>query len=919
MTNICSEGFLRINHEYPFADLFTKDERLSGFYRDFLSRGSTYFKDVRVPQKVSLTIRSEGLNTPPLIYDVFDGSLLPSRQEAGKTMVSLDLSTLSGRLLLVVDKPVVQPTVEMSRSEGSALVTVVMKSEVPLPVRLRLGDQEIYRAATPSGSCDTLALGPTAGDVPLEVVELITGVMRRGVVNLAKPAHATLRPLPSIQVWDAPLIRKVLQAKNQAVYVDSRQADQQAAAAELAKSLGAELVVNPPILDYPVTWNSPLAEESAKEDILQKGLLAWRRPAEGNLEWPGSMSPAPVWNRPVILFGNARNNRLIAELHGAGQLQRPALPEYLGVGAAIVQPVGAPFWNNQHAIVLLCGDEDGQRAAFARLLDVMNSKEGESFTAEEDGGVRAARRQVLGFESPVYPKQLKPVKLAIVKQSVPPMPVLMPISGLAAVNGGVLAAIHSPGRNLALLNGDHNGTFSEGWRVSSGMFYQPQALLANAAGESVVSDGTFLWRHAADGKPRWKMLAALITAPDAAGMVWVREGNNFEQINPSGRIVVTVPVPNNTLTMSADGQSILVQYFGNKAENRSKLDASLASIEIRGGKERWRVPNLRLAQAAFSANGNIVACIEHEDLPGPRDDIGSDDASRLTVIDAVNGKVLLRQPIGVALDHLLISSDGKRVIVDGRGFSDTLYIADVASGVIRRVVLPEAGIWARALIADERELWVAGASLYRINMETLAVTPVAKGNFVALAARPEGGMYAGSDENGTVVEFGADGAMVRKLPLAAGLASEDQSAAMSTWREALLVGSAWLKPHEVGELIPLVPEYPNFGNSADTIFLRADAVFPVFVTVRIPAAGHFRFVLDVPLPKDQGAAIKPFRISRDQKELGQTVPLNGDSWKQSLETDLEAGVYTITIAPLPPWSGGWKQDAPLRTLRIEKL
>jgi hypothetical protein len=167
--------FVTNNREYPFADIFTPEQRLSGFYRNFLGRGGIYIKDVREPQVATLALREDLAESKPLIYDVFAGKQLVPVEKDGRWTVAVDLTTLPGRVLLLVDKPLAAPGLDVSQAAGSARATFVAKSAVPLPVRLRVGSQEIYRAATPAGSCDTLVLGPAAGAETVELTELITG------------------------------------------------------------------------------------------------------------------------------------------------------------------------------------------------------------------------------------------------------------------------------------------------------------------------------------------------------------------------------------------------------------------------------------------------------------------------------------------------------------------------------------------------------------------------------------------------------------------------------------------------------------------------------------------------------------------------------------------------------------------------
>lgn len=895
------------NDCYPFEQLFSDEQRMASFWRIFSTRGGAFYKDVRVPRQVTLTLRDDLANTPPIIYDVFAGNTLPLTRVNGKQTIQVDLATMPGRVLLLTDKPLSEPVIAAgAKQNGDPLLTLVVKSGIPLPVRIRVASQEIFRAATVKGSCDTFALG-AAGDAEVEVRNLITGRVQRAIVKLSAPAKAILASIPAVQVCDAARIRAVLQAKDLAVYVDARQADQVTVATNLLKRLGhGELEVNPPVRDYPLAWSLASETETAKEQLLREKQLGWRQPG-GYLQWTGALAPAAVWNRPVLLFGNALNNRLIADLNAVTMLARPALPDNIGHGRAFVQPVAAPFWNGQPAVVILCADADGLRAACEQVAAIAAGKSMASYALSDDGGARAECQRVLGFSAPTYPAKLTALRTTSTHatESLAPM---LPVCALSLVRDGLIATLASPGCNLVCLGAD--GT--PRWRAVSGGFSQPERTLVNEAGESVVSDGTFVWRHAADGSVRWKMLASPLAAPLADGSVWVQVENTLRQVAANGAVLASVVVNGAIVGNSPDMKTIYLQRPGEGDHLRA--GSSLAAINLADGKDRWSVSNLQAAETRVSDDGTVIACIEHENMAG-RDDIESLDYSRLTAIEAASGRVLLREPLGQAMSELLLSPNGKYVIAAGRGFSDVLFIGDTTTGSLRRVQLPERGGWARALTTDNRELWIACERLYRLNLATLAVTPALLRRLVRLAPHI-GGMYAGTAE-GAVLWLDQAGNIEREVNLASGIAVEDMAAALAPLRIAPTVDSPSLQPHDVPCTIPLVPEYP--GAWGDTVSIRGDGINPIEVAVRLPAPGRYRFTVTLTTPKEQADKMGLMSISPDGKTWVNTT-LTDDKWQQSAEMTLEAKTYVFTIKPVPGWvANGWKIDALVRTLQVERV
>jgi len=892
------------NQAYPFEQLFTEEQRQSSFFRSFKLYGGIFYKDVRVPCTVNLTLRADLAAQPPHIYDVFAGKELPIVHGA----VTVDLTTLSGRVLLLTATPPAPPTVSIAQAD--ACTTLVVKSPVPLPVCIIVnGGQTVYRAATPQGSCDTFAV---SGAGAVRIIDLLANRMWRADLPPAPVVKPAVRELPAVQVWDTAQIQRVLTAKNLAIYVDARQTGALAAAQQLAKALKAEVLFNPPLLDYPLSWDRTPEKTQATEKIRTESQLAVRRDDEPNFQWTGALQPAVVLNRPVILFGHAGNNRLIADLDHVTLLNRPAAPEYLGAGRAVVQPVATPFWQSCDAVVALCADDAGFRAAVAQLTALAAGRPvKDACSSTDDGGARAERRQALGLEPPVYPKRLTALKMTDFTREQGGLTGLtprVPVVGLAPVGNGYLAILHSPGYNLVKVEGG-----KVAWRGVTGGYYQPEALFANAAGELVTSDGTFTWRHAVDGKVLWKMLGAPLRAPEADGSAWVRVDQVLKQVAADGRIVKTLTLPGSLLALSPDLATAYVQRPGGAGATRS--DAALVAVELATGKERWSVPNLNVAEAALSADGRTLGCIEHEDM-ATRDDLERNDASRLTALDTATGQVRFRHPLGQSMANLCITPDGARLVATGAGFSNVIYVADVAKNLLRRTTLPDAGIAAAALAADGSALWVAaGDACYSINLDTLVITPSGCGAVTALVPTNGGGVLAGMAD-GRVLPPGVDN--LRALNLLPGLGMATPAADLAALREALLVDSPEVQAHPVPSTFSLVPEQPaGHCIRGDLVTIAGPNVVPLEAAVRIPAAGRYRFTVTVGAPKEREKFIGTLRLGEFGKNETQTAPRNNDRFTQTATLNLDLGVHLIQLLYGPGWGDYW-QDCWLKEMGVEK-
>ena len=713
-----------------------------------------------------------------------------------------------------------------------------------------------------------------------------------------------------MQVWDAAHIRDVLKSKGMVVYLDGRQGELRDAAEAVAHKLGTTVCDHPPVQDYPVDWDLPAEVVKTNDTIRQDGSLATRSGRYG-LQWTGAMTPATVWNRPAIIFGNALNNRLIADLDGTTMLMRPARPEFIGAGCAIIEPVAAPFWNNADAIIILCADRAGMQAACATLEQLAAGQPlPETFSSSDDGGARAERRCLLGLEAPVYPKTLARLATATSSSSVSLAPVL-PVNNLALAGDGVLATLRTPGHNLLRLT---TGGKPVGQAVTA-PFSVPETLYANAAGQAIVSDGLFLWYHDREGTVRWKMLGTAIRAPEVDGSVWVLVENTLKHISAGGEVLAALPLKETFLGLSADAKVLYLQRKG--TESQLKSAAQLVAVDSATGQDRWAVHNLQVAEMRLSPDGARLACIEQENL-GTRDDLESDNPSRLAVLDARSGQVLLRRPFGFALTNIHVSPDGRLVAVLQRGFSNILLLAEPATGVVRAVQLPESGIWSYTFTADSKALWVACDHLYRVNIDDLAVKATLACRGTALLARPDGGACVGTAD-GRLLCVSANGRLEHETALALLTAVDAAGPAFTALREAKLVDSPSVNPNAVGVSIPLGFEYTN-GYGEELASPRGDGICPLEFAIRFPAKGRYRFTVELGNAHDKPEQIHPVQTSMDGDRWVRYTPGKAEKWQQTLELTVDAGTHSFRMFGVPGWEAdGWSTQALFKTVLVEAV
>jgi len=280
-------------------------------------------------------------------------------------------------------------------------------------------------------------------------------------------------------------------------------------------------------------------------------------------------------------------------------------------------------------------------------------------------------------------------------------------------------------------------------------------------------------------------------------------------------------------------------------------------------------------------------------------------------VETATGRVLLRAPIGEAITGLVFSADSKMIMASEAGLSDLLYLANVETGLIRRVRLPEAGGWAHAFSGDGKTLWVACEKLYRIDVDSLQIHAIGgTGRIVQLAALRDG-MVAGTAD-GRVIWLSNTGQRQRSVDLSEGIGIDEIDTDMGRLRDAKLVDSPSVLPHEFPDNVNLVNEFPRaYSNPLE---LRGDAVMPVCVGVHVVTAGRYRFTIELHNAKTEGAKMGVFHLTANDGPTTLTAPINGDKWHQAGVLELTPGTWIIRFLP----EVGWATGPLMREMKMEK-
>ena len=918
--------FVTNNQYYPFNAMFTTTEQMCSWWRYFYNRGDVFTKDYVVPRTVTLTLRDDLAANPPHIYDVFAGTELPVTTQGSTKTVTVDLTLLTGRVLLLSGTTITAPSLSLgNRDTTDPTVTVIAQSALPLPIRIRMGTQEVYRTSTPAGSCDTFAIGPATGNTSIEVTELVTGQDQTGSVSLTAPAAAATNEEAMTDIRDTSRILSVLQAGNVALYIDPRQTDLLPLAQHYAAQLCTTMPVlcNPPVSDYQIDWDpTNLDAHQADETILAEGDVALRRLVNGTPTWTGSLSPATVAARPLILFGNASNNRLIADIDTVALLCRPA--ENIGPGFAVVQPLAAPFWDENDVVVVLCDDEAGMKAGFDALVQI--SQQQTVPTVSEDIEARSDLRKLLGFDALSYPAA-SPLSTSTTTTTIG-IPLNAPIRALRESGGNVYALLRNIGSNYVKLNGSGQTV----WQTTTAPCELPNELFVTAAGDSLTSDtNTFLWRHDASGQLIWKSMGTVQSNLLADGSVWLTAADgSLNLLSSTGAVLqtATLAATDTLLGITPDG-TIAFTYRPGTDAGYTKSEAQFVAVTLATGQDKWVIDSCCIAdpesgsdplhtRMAISADGSTVALLEQENLGG-RDDIDLPDSSRIRVIRISDGTVLVNQPLGQKFGDIRITADGALVVAGAIGYSNLLYIVNVTTGYVYYVTLPEYGAWTRELSADGSECWVAcDDDVYRVTLSTLAVTNVLNERVLTLAARTGGGMYAGTAD-GRLLWVEENGTVDYSVNLAQGIAVSDIAATLTTFQT--VPTAEWpqsMYPHAVPSTFSLVPESPYPAASGDKVTTYGSPAIPLQACVQIPYTGQYRVTVELGTDASRGNYIGNLAYALDAStNWTYSTVYNGDSWQQTAVLMCTAGAHVINVQ----FGTGWTDtnDEWVTTMTVESV
>ena len=270
------------------------------------------------------------------IYDVFDSTLVKPAISADRTVISVDLRLIPGRLFALTPEPIAAPRLLVS-VQGDTLrarCQIVgasgkpMAARVPLRIRLQSGGTkaaDLIRGTGPDGTLAWELPMPAMGSRwNLEVMELVGGVATTAEVANTTPPQTALAVRPDVDVRRETQLRTLL--------------------AEAEGTLCLRV------------------ESSSRIDRAQVMLLARALKARGvALTELDPKSPAPPRVQLVLgeLPARSASDGVLSSAVDFGLFDLSITPGCPGPGRGFVAPLFSPRAPGEHAIALVGGDAAG--------------------------------------------------------------------------------------------------------------------------------------------------------------------------------------------------------------------------------------------------------------------------------------------------------------------------------------------------------------------------------------------------------------------------------------------------------------------------------------------------------------------------------------------------------------------------------
>jgi hypothetical protein len=381
----------------PDADVFMQERRGGEAVYVFASNdyfpkeplAKTYLAyDTPRPAVVDFQFRG------PVVYDALAMRPLDGLETRGGSLKVEFTDAEPARIWAVLPQPIRGVAVQVSGAEERLTVTAQVQGPagkaipavIPLELTVRDGQgrkqYHLWRSTDGTGTCRVQVpvgwLAP-AGRWSVAVRELLSG-QAAPVVRIAvgaRPPAALRQDAAAALVWDRPRIVDWLrEIRGQEIWValDRGQDDLHPQAASLARALAARgiharvvHIADVPAIRLALGYRMSEGEEAAWRRV-RDGQAVGLRQSSDLFREPG---PERVVMRPLILLGDPKQNRWLADIHRFYLTRRRLSPGYPGPGRALVQYVWAPFYDGFDGVTITASDAEGVRAGIQELVNAL--------------------------------------------------------------------------------------------------------------------------------------------------------------------------------------------------------------------------------------------------------------------------------------------------------------------------------------------------------------------------------------------------------------------------------------------------------------------------------------------------------------------------------------------------------------------